>query len=88
MVVFLLAIPVASANNNAVYVGQNTTVDGQGNPYSGENITFNINGIFYTRLTNEVGVAHLNINLGPGEYIVTSSYNSNNIANSIKVEEI
>ena len=63
-------------------------VDGTGNPYAGENVTFNINGVFYTRLTNEVGVAHLNINLLPGEYIITSTYNGNNIANTVKVEEI
>ena len=63
-------------------------VDGVGNPYAGQNVTFNINGVFYTHLTNEVGVAHLDINLQPGEYIITSSYNGSNIANTVKVEEI
>lgn len=31
-------------------------VDGQGNPYSGQPITFNINGVFYTRYTNSNGI--------------------------------
>ena len=47
-------------------------IDGEGNPVSGVNITMNINGIFYDRLTNENGTAKLNINLEPGEYILTA----------------
>ncbi|WP_407421541.1 hypothetical protein [Methanobrevibacter sp.] len=34
-------------------------------------ITFNVNGILYNRTTDEVGLAKLNINLGPGTYIIT-----------------
>ena len=60
-------------------------LDGQGNPLKGENITFNINGVFYQRITDGDGIAHLNINLMPGEYIITSSYNGTNIANTVKV---
>ena len=36
------------------------------------NITFNINGVFYTRTTNASGIATLNINLMPGKYILTA----------------
>ena len=32
----------------------------------------NINGVFYNRTTNENGTAKLNINLPPGEYILTA----------------
>ena len=32
----------------------------------------NINGVFYNRATNENGTARLNINLNPGEYILTA----------------
>ena len=32
----------------------------------------NINGVFYNRTTNENGTARLNINLPPGEYILTA----------------
>ena len=47
-------------------------IDGEGNPVSGVNITMNINGVFYNRTTNENGTARLNINLPPGEYILTA----------------
>ncbi|WP_407420902.1 Ig-like domain repeat protein [Methanobrevibacter sp.] len=60
-------------------------VDGQGNAFKGESITFNINGIFYDRVTDGDGIARLNINLMPGEYIITSSYNGLNIANTIRI---
>ncbi|MCR5025856.1 MAG: hypothetical protein K6A34_00215 [Methanobrevibacter sp.] len=61
-------------------------VDGQGNPYPNQNVTFNINGVLYNRTTNSAGVAKLNIRLMPGEYIITSSYNGSNIANKITVK--
>ena len=60
-------------------------VDGQGKPLSGANIEFNINGVFYQRTTDNTGLAALNINLIPGEYIITSSYNGANIANKITI---
>ena len=47
-------------------------IDGEGNPVNGTNITMNINGVFYNRTTNENGTARLNINLIPGEYILTA----------------
>ncbi len=62
-----------------------TLLDGQGNPYAGQNITFNINGVFYDRLTDSNGVANLNIRLMVGEYIITSSYNGCNVANTITI---
>ena len=62
-----------------------TLVDGQGKPYAGQPITFNINGVFYNRMTDSSGMAKLNINLMPGEYIITSSYNGSAIANTIKI---
>ena len=49
-----------------------TLIDGEGKPVAGKNITMNINGVFYNRLTNENGTARLNINLNPGEYILTA----------------
>ena len=47
-------------------------LDGQGNPIRNRNVTMNINGVFYNRLTNDDGVARLNINLNPGIYILTA----------------
>ncbi|MBE6510244.1 MAG: adhesin [Methanobrevibacter millerae] len=60
-------------------------VDGQGNPYAGQNVTFNINGVFYNRETDSQGIAKLNINLMAGEYIITSMYNNAAISNKITI---
>ena len=49
-------------------------------------ITFNINGVFYTRTTNNQGITKLNINLQAGKYIITSSYNGLNVANTVTVQ--
>ena len=63
-----------------------TLIDGQGKPYAGQTVTFNINGVFYNRATDSSGTAKLNINLMPGEYIITSSYNGASIANKITIK--
>ena len=65
-----------------------TLLDGQGIPYANQELTFNINGVFYTRTTNELGVASLNINLQAGNYIITSTYNGLSIANTIKIQGV
>ena len=46
--------------------------DSQGNPLANSNVTFNINGVMYTRTTNANGTAKLNINLNSGKYILTA----------------
>ena len=62
-------------------------LDGQGKPFFNQTITFNINGVFYTRLTNADGYATLNIRLGAAKdtYIITSSYNGTSISNKIYI---
>ncbi len=60
-------------------------VDGQGKPIAGKNITFNINGVFYQRPTDENGTARLNIRLMAGEYIITSQYGQATISNKITI---
>ena len=60
-------------------------LDGQGRPYAGQSVIFNINGVFYTKTTESDGIARLNINLLPGEYIITSSYNGLNAANKVTI---
>ena len=52
---------------------------------AGESVIFNINGIFYTRQTNELGIATLNINLPPSDYVITADYNGCKVSNNIKV---
>ena len=61
-------------------------IGNDGNPVgAGEKVTFNINGVFYTRTTNESGIAKLNINLGPGKYIITAEYKECKVSNTITV---
>ena len=60
-------------------------LDGQGTPLSNQEITFNINGVFYTKTTNDKGIATLNINLHPGKYIITAIYNNCFVSNNITV---
>ena len=63
-----------------------TLLDDNGNPVgAGVSVTFNVNGIFYTRYTNDEGVAKLNINLPPGDWIVTANYSECLASNKIKV---
>ena len=63
-------------------------VDEKGSPMAGVNVTFNINGVFYTRLTNSEGVASLAINLIPGKYIITAQYGDSKVSNTITVLSI
>ena len=49
-----------------------TFLDGNGNPLANTTVSFNINGVFYTRQTNGSGVARLNINLNPNTYVLTA----------------
>ena len=60
-------------------------LDGQGRPYAGQTVTFNINGVFYTKTTEADGIARLKINLLAGEYIITSMYNGLNSANKVTI---
>ena len=52
---------------------------------AGENITFLVNGVSYTRQTDGDGVATLEINLEPGNYIIVSEYKSLKTYNNILV---
>ena len=61
-------------------------VDGQGNPLANQNVTFNVNGVFYNKVTNDEGIASLNIKLMKGEYIITSMYNGFETGNTIKIQ--
>ena len=54
-------------------------------PIQGQKIIFAINGVSYTRLTDGNGIVGLNINLNPGEYVITSSYDGCRVSNKITV---
>ena len=61
-------------------------LDGCGSPLVNARVTFNINGVFYKKQTDDNGMARLNINLFPGEYILTAIHlNGEEKANIIKV---
>ena len=59
------------------------TLDGQGKPLANQNVTFNINGVFYNKVTDDNGVASLTIRLMSGKYIITSYWNDFQTGNTI-----
>ena len=63
-----------------------TLLDGKGNPFAGQDITFNINGVFYKKTTDSNGIARLSIRLIAGEYIISSMYeNGATISNKVTI---
>ena len=62
------------------------TLDGQGNPLTNQNVSFNINGVLYQKVTDKEGIASLNITLLAGEYIITSYWNDFQVGNTIKID--
>ncbi len=60
-------------------------LDGQGNPLANQNVSFNVNGVFYHKVTDKDGIASLNIRLMAGQYIITSYWNSFQVGNTIKI---
>ena len=86
----ITVLPILEAEDLEMYFQDGSTfdallLDGQGYPLANEFVVFNINGVFYDRITDDFGIARLNINLMAGEYIITSSYNGFNIANKITI---
>ena len=70
-------LPTISGDDLVKYYKNSTQyfaafLKGDGTPLANTNVTYNINGIMYTRTTNASGVAKLNINLPPDEYILTA----------------
>ena len=62
-------------------------LNGEGKPMTNAKVTFNVNGVFYTRYTNSSGMAKLNINLMAGEYIITSEFDEMKISNTITIRD-
>lgn len=61
-------------------------LDGSGNPLTAGSVTFNINGVMYTRSINENAIAQLNINLNPGNYTITATNPLNGEMHSNNIE--
>ena len=56
--------------NGTQYVAK--FLDSNGKALVNTDVKFNINGVFYTRVTDENGIARLNIRLDPASYIITA----------------
>jgi hypothetical protein len=85
-------LPKIVENNNLVKYFKNDSqyivklIGDDGNPVGlGEKVIFNVNGVFYNRTSNESGYAKLNVNLAPGNYIITAEYDEFKVSNNIKV---
>ena len=61
------------------------TLDSQGKPLANQNVSFNVNGVFYHKVTDKDGIASLGIRLMSGEYIITSYWNDFQTGNTIKI---
>ena len=84
----ITVLPILSASNLVMNYDDGsafkaTLLDGNGRLFANQNVTFNINGVFYNRITNENGIALLNIHLMAGKYIISSEYNGYVISNTI-----
>ena len=86
---FVTILPVLFAEDTVSYTNESNfsakLIDGQGNPYPGQIIDFNINGVRYTNVTDSDGIANLFVNLADGEYLVTSTYDEYSISNKITI---
>ena len=60
-------------------------LDNYGNSVVKQSVNFNINGVFYQRVSDDDGIVKLNINLIPGKYIITSSFNGFGTSNMVTV---
>ena len=89
---FTVSILPTLTDKNVVKIYKNDTqylvkaLDKKGNPLTNITIKLNINGVFYNRITNSSGLAKLNINLSPGNYIITAEHEDGcKISNNITV---
>ncbi|WP_409199912.1 glycoside hydrolase family 2 TIM barrel-domain containing protein [Methanobrevibacter sp. DSM 116169] len=74
-----------SMNDNNRKTYDVKVLDDLGNVLKGVNVEININGIMYYRLSDDNGVARLNINLDPGSYIATAKWNEYLMSNKITI---
>ncbi|WP_299526484.1 Ig-like domain-containing protein, partial [uncultured Methanobrevibacter sp.] len=62
-----------------------TILNGQGIPLFNQNVTFNVNGVFYSKITDGDGIVRLNINLIQGKYIITTIWDDYQVGNNITI---
>ena len=86
----IIVIPVLTASDVVMDYNDGSqyevkVLDEHGNPVANETVTMNINGVFYNRTSDSDGIARLNINLNPGEYIITAYHETAYVSNRIIV---
>ena len=59
--------------------------DLDGNIMPNKNVAITINGVTYNKVTDSNGVAYLNINLNPGVYGISASYDGKTVYNTISI---
>ena len=62
-----------------------TILNGHGIPLFNQNVTFNVNGVFYNKITDGDGIASLTINLLQGKYIITTIWDEYQVGNNITI---
>lgn len=88
----ITVLPLLVENHDLVKYFKNQSkyslkaLDEHGKPIANKTITFNIDGVFYTRLTNNNGIASFDINLRPSTYIITAIYNECMVSNIVIVK--
>lgn len=59
--------------------------DANGKIVSNKEVAITVNGVTYNKLTDSKGVAYLNINLNPGVYSISTSYEGKTVYNTILI---
>ena len=60
-------------------------LDGQGRPLSNASVTFLIAGKVLTKITDEKGIASINIKAYPGVYTITTTYNGYSVGKTLEI---
>ena len=60
-------------------------LDGKGNPYPNQNVTFKINSATYDRVTDDYGLAIRTIGLAKGTYTIQTIYDGLTVSNTLVV---
>ena len=60
-------------------------LDGQGRPLSNASVTFLIAGKVLTKITDEKGIAFINIKAYPGVYTITTTYNGYSVGKTLEI---
>ncbi|MDO5832063.1 MAG: hypothetical protein Q4Q14_04410, partial [Methanobrevibacter sp.] len=60
-------------------------LDGHGNPFPNQNVTFKVNNVNYVYTTDNYGIARITINLAKGTYTMKTTYDGISVTNTVKV---